>query len=137
MSKAELQSHGYNRSSTLEDAIEAIIGAIYLDGWIDAATNCILKWFGALKEKVDKEQVLYNPKGQLQEILQEQENHSKIVYHLTKEEGPPHQKSFEVDLILGKKTLGTGMGKSKKEAEEEAATKALLILQNPSKVDRE
>ena len=137
MSKAEIKNHGYNRSSTLEDAIEAIIGAIYLDGGINAATNCILNWFGDLKSKVDQEQVFYNPKGRLQEILQEQENHSKIIYHLTKEEGPDHQKSFEVDLVLGKKTLGTGKGKSKKEAEEEAATKALLILQNPSKVDRE
>ena len=135
MSKAEMKTHGYNRSSTLEDAIEAIVGAIYLDGGMDAAAKCILNWFGDLKSKVDQEQVSYNPKGQLQEILQEQENNSKIVYRLTKEEGPPHKKRFEVDLILGKKTLGTGKGKSKKEAEEEAATKALLILQNTAKVD--
>lgn len=135
MSKAEMKNHGYNRSSTLEDAIEAIVGAIYLDGGMDEAAKCILNWFGDLKSKVDQEQVSYNPKGQLQEILQEQENNSKIVYRLTKEEGPPHKKRFEVDLILGKKTLGTGKGKSKKEAEEEAATKALLILQNTAKVD--
>jgi ribonuclease-3 len=137
MSKAEMKNHGYNRSSTLEDAIEAIVGAIYLDGGMGAATKCILNWFGDLKSKVDQEQVSYNPKGQLQEILQEQENNAKIVYRLTKEEGPPHKKSFEVDLILGKKTLGTGKGKSKKEAEEEAATKALIILQNIGKVDPE
>jgi ribonuclease III len=137
MSKAEINNHGYNRSSTLEDAIEAIVGAIYLDGGIDAAAKCILNWFGDLKSKVDQEHASYNPKGQLQEILQEQENKSKIVYRLTKEEGPPHKKSFQVDLILGKKTLGTGKGKSKKEAEEEAATKALLILQKNGKVDPE
>ena len=102
MSKAEINNHGYNRSSTLEDAIEAIVGAIYLDGGIDAAAKCILNWFGDLKSKVDQEHASYNPKGQFQEILQEQENKSKIVYRLTKEEGPPHKKSFQVDLILGK-----------------------------------
>ena len=125
MSKAELKNKGNQRSSTLEDAIEAVIGAIFLDGGFESAKRCILNWFGDFKKYVNEGQLLYNPKGQLQEILQTDEISPKIHYRVTKEAGPAHQKTFEIDLIIGKKTISSGKGKTKKEAEEDAAVKAL------------
>ena len=130
MSSSELTQHGNKRNSTLEDTIEAIIGSIFLDGGMDEAKKCVLRWFGDLSEKLLAEQLNYNPKGQLQELLHERSITEKIKYFLFKEEGPPHQKNFQIDLILGKKTLGSGTGRTKKEAEEEAAKQALLNLKS-------
>ena len=128
MSVAELKNSGNQRSSTLEDATEAIIGAIFLDGGIGEAKKCILNWFGDLPDKLVQEQHSYNPKGQLQEFFHEKSISDKIQYRISKEEGPPHKKHFEIDLIVGKKTLGSGVGSTKKEAEEEAAKQALINL---------
>lgn len=128
MSESELKSNGNQRSSTLEDTLEAIIGAIFLDGGMQKTKNCVLKWFGDIPKQLQSEQPKYNPKGQLQEIIQEGSTSKKIEYRLVKEEGPPHQKKFVIDLIIGKKTLGSGAGKTKKEAEEKAALLALSKL---------
>ena len=130
MSVAELKNRGNQRSSTLEDAIEAIIGAIFIDGGINEAKKCVLNWFGDLPKKLFKEQYSYNPKGQLQELFHEKSLTDKIQYRISKEEGPPHKKHFEIDLIVGKKTLGSGVGSTKKEAEEEAAKQALINLKS-------
>ncbi|MGY8713067.1 MAG: ribonuclease III [Verrucomicrobiia bacterium] len=130
MSKPEFNNKGNRRSSTLEDALEAIIGAIFLDGGMECAKKCVLKWFGDIPKQLELEQPKYNPKGQLQELIQDQAISDKIHYRIIKEEGPAHQKKFAVDLIIGKKTLGTGVGRTKKEAEEEAAQKALVKLSN-------
>ena len=128
MSKSELGNKGNERSSTLEDALEAIIAAIFMDGGIDNAKKCVLSWFGDIPGQIEAEQKIYNPKGQLQELVQDQSILDKIQYRVTKEVGPPHKKVFGIDLIIGKKTLGSGTGKTKKEAEEEAAQEALLKL---------
>ena len=130
MSVAELKNSGNQRRSTLEDATEAIIGAIFIDGGINEAKKCVLNWFGNLPKKLVKEQHSYNPKGQLQEFFHEKSQMDKIQYRISKEEGPPHNKIFEIDLIVGKKTLGSGVGSTKKEAEEEAAKQALINLKS-------
>ena len=132
MSTAELKNSGNKRDSTLEDAIESIIGAIFLDGGMNEAKKCILEWFGDLKSNLNKAQILYNPKGQLQEIMQELETSPRIKYNLTKEQGPPHRKHFEIELVVGKKTIGSGKGKTKKEAEENAAIQALQMIKEES-----
>lgn len=132
MSTAELKNSGNKRDSTLEDAIESIIGAIFLDGGMNEAKKCILEWFGDLKSNLNKAQILYNPKGQLQEIMQELETSPRIKYNLIKEQGPPHRKHFEIDLVVGKKTIGSGKGKTKKEAEENAAIQALQMIKEES-----
>ena len=75
---------------------------------------------------------MYNPKGQLQEIMQELETSPRIKYHLIKEQGPPHKKHFEIELVVGKKTIGSGKGKTKKEAEENAAIQALQMIKEES-----
>ena len=130
MSVAELKNRGNQRSSTLEDATEAIIGAIFIDGGINEAKKCVLNWFGDLPKKLVEEQHSYNPKGQLQELFHEKSQMDKIQYRISKEDGPPHKKNFEIDLIVGKKTLGSGVGSTKKEAEEEAAKQALINLKS-------
>ena len=130
MSVAELKNKGNERCSTLEDAIEAIIGAIFIDGGINEAKNCVLNWFGDIPKKLSIEQDSYNPKGQLQEFFHEKSLTDKIQYRISKEDGPPHRKHFEIDLIVGKKTLGSGVGSTKKEAEEEAAKQALINLKS-------
>ncbi len=130
MSKSEFKNKGNQRSSSLEDALEAIIGAIFLDGGMECTKKCVLEWFGDLPLQLKDEQPKYNPKGQLQELVQDLSISDKIQYRIIKEEGPPHKKEFAIDLIIGKKTLGTGTGRTKKEAEEEAAQKALLKLSN-------
>ena len=128
MSSSEIKNNGNLRSSTLEDAIEAMIAAIFIDGVIKDAKRCVLEWFGDLPKKLVKDQPSYNPKGQLQEFLHEKTMTGKIRYQISKEDGPPHNKTFEIDLIVGKKTLGSGIGSTKKEAEEEAAKQALSNL---------
>ena len=130
MSVAELKNRGNQRSSTLEDATEAIIGAIFIDGGINEAKKCVLNWFGDLPKKLVEEQHSYNPKGQLQELFHEKSQMDKIQYRISKEDGPPHKKHFEIDIIVGKKTLGSGVGSTKKEAEEEAAKQALINLKS-------
>ena len=135
MSKSELGNKGNERSSTLEDALEAIIAAIFMDGGIENAKKCVLSWFGDIPGQLEAEQRSYNPKGQLQELVQEQSILDKIQYRVTKEVGPPHNKVFGIDLIIGKKTWGSGLGKTKKEAEEEAAQKALLKLNSHLKTN--
>ena len=130
MSVAELKNRGNQRSSTLEDATEAIIGAIFIDGGINEAKKCVLNWFGDLPKKLVEDQNSYNPKGQLQELFHEKSQMDKIQYRISKEDGPPHKKNFEIDLIVGKKTLGSGVGSTKKEAEEEAAKQALINLKS-------
>ena len=125
MSESEIKNKGHKRSSTLEDTLEALIGAIFLDGGMQETRNCVLKWFGDLPGQLQAEQPKYNPKGQLQEMIKDGLMSQNIEYRLIKEEGPPHQKKFAIDLIVGKKTLGSGVGKTKKEAEEKAALLAL------------
>ena len=128
MSESEIKNKGHKRSSTLEDTLEALIGAIFLDGGMQETRNCVLKWFGDLPGQLRAERPKYNPKGQLQEMIKDGSMSQNIEYRLIKEEGPPHQKKFAIDLIVGKKTLGSGVGKTKKEAEEKAALLALSKL---------
>jgi ribonuclease-3 len=71
---------------------------------------------------------MMNPKGKLQELIQAQDTKKKIRYKLLQDNGPDHQKTFIVSVIIGEETIAKGQGKSKKEAESEAAEKALIIL---------
>jgi ribonuclease-3 len=128
MSPAELKNKGNLRPSTLEDAVEALVGAIYLDGGFRHAEHCIIRWIGDLQQKLEERTAMMNPKGKLQELIQAQDTKKKIRYKLLQDNGPDHQKTFIVSVIIGEETIAKGQGKSKKEAESEAAEKALIIL---------
>ena len=128
MSPAELKNEGNLRPSTLEDAVEALVGAIYLDGGFRHAEHCIIQWIGDLRQKLEGRTAMMNPKGKLQELIQAQDTKKKIRYKLLQDNGPDHQKTFIVSVIIGEEAIAKGQGKSKKEAESEAAEKALIIL---------
>ena len=111
---------GRTRQSLLANALEALIGAIYLDGGYDAAAAFIRKWcakrHGSLTET--------DHKSRLQELLQKKFK-TPPTYELASSAGPDHDKTFSVEVRIGERRLGAGTGKSKKEAEQAAARDAL------------
>jgi len=124
LGKGEERSGGNERASNLADAYEALIGAIYLDGGQSAARDFVLSQCeSAIEEAVDEPDEA-NPKGRLQELLQAI-SQSSPSYRILLQEGPDHAKNFEACVEWDEKTLGCGRGRSKKEAEFEAATQAL------------
>lgn len=126
LSHGESNSEGSKRPSILADAFEAIIAAIYLDGGIKSAENFILK-FVVPDIKNPKLSTFKDYKTQLQEIVQQ--NHEEIVkYVITNQTGPDHDKRFWVDVCLNNNVIGKGNGKSKKEAEQQAAKEALALM---------
>lgn len=126
--KSERLSHGNLRRSVLEDAFEALIGAIYLDSNFATAERIMLRWEGLFHSTLENKSSEFNPKGKLQEFLQSQPDNPKISYHLTKQSGPDHKKEFVVELRINGTTIGIGTGQSKKKAEEQAAQAALRTL---------
>ncbi len=126
LGKGEDSSGGRNRESILSDALEAIIGAIYLDGGFTNAKEFIIK--NILKNAAHKE-LFFDSKTILQEIIQNEDSKKKIRYKLISEDGPDHNKSFTIALYVGNEKLGLGVGKTKKAAEQEAAHQAILKLQ--------
>ncbi len=134
MGKGEEASGGRKRSSTLADAFESLVGAIYLDGSLEAAKAFIMRQCREEIQAIHEEPSEINPKGQLQEILQSI-NPTSPQYKIVSEEGPDHCKTFESKVIWEGIELGIGSGNSKKEAETSAAEQALkeeLWLQHPN-----
>ena len=124
LGKGEEVTGGRERVSILADAFEAVIGAIYLDGGLGQAQKFILKSLKDTIEDAISGRVYQDYKTHLQEYIQS-EHSEKIVYEVIYEEGPDHNKTFHVRVKVGDKILGTGVGRSKKEAEQSAAKEAL------------
>lgn len=127
MSHGEELSGGRERPSSLADAFEALLGAIFLDGGFEAARDFILRCFRDAFGELTEIPNLENPKGELQEMLQENSNEPPR-YELTHMSGPDHDRMFECAVFHGGIDLGRGQGKSKKAAESEAALAALIYL---------
>lgn len=125
MSRAEEQQGGRDRSSILSDAVEAIIGALYLDGGFGIAQAFVLKLFQNESGEFEGLPGIDNPKGELQELLQAQSG-EPIIYRLEATTGPDHDRSFECSIHHAGRELGRGTGKSKKAAESAAAQVALI-----------
>lgn len=121
--KGERNTGGPNRDSILCDMFESVLGAIYLDGGIDAADKFVKKY---LLTDIEHKHIFYDSKTRMQEYAQK--INKKIEYKLTGERGPEHNKEFEVDLIIGDKVLAGGVGHSRKAAEQMAAYNALNSL---------
>lgn len=124
LGKSEIITGGKNRLAILEDTIEALIAAIYLDGGIEHAKKFIIDNLKKEIYKATKNVGVKDYKTVLQEILQENGD-VKIEYEIIKEIGPDHNKRFEAQVKLNGKILAQGKGKSKKQAEMQAAKKAL------------
>lgn len=127
MSKGEEKSGGRNNSSLLADTFEAVLGAIYLDGGLEMAKNFLEKNLFPLVFEVEKNAQLLDYKSSLQEIVQEKQKTSPN-YSVLDETGPDHDKIFTIGVYVGNKELAKGQGKSKQEAEQEAARLALEDL---------
>ncbi|WP_374712170.1 ribonuclease III [Symbiobacterium terraclitae] len=121
---------GRDRDSTLSDGFEALVGALYLDGGLEAAQRFVLRELGPLAEAARRGQVRVDYKTQLQERLQ-REGAAAPEYRLLLEEGPAHLKRFQVGVYYQGTLLGTGWGRNKKEAEQEAARQALTGEHRP------
>jgi len=107
--------------------LEAIIGAMYIDGGLDAARSFILRTFGSLIDQAEGEQAQGNFKSLLQQYAQEQFN-AVPVYVLLDEQGPDHDKCFELEVVVGERHFPSAWGTNKKEAEQKAAFNALVEL---------
>lgn len=124
MGKGEECSGGRNRSSTLSDAFEALMGAMYLDSDLETVREFVLREAGPNIACLRVEPLEFNPKGQLQEILQAI-SPSSPVYSVVSQSGPEHQKVFVSQVLWAGVSLGMGEGNSKKESENAAALDAL------------
>jgi ribonuclease III len=124
MGRGEEASGGRSRASTLADAFEAIVGAIYLDSAFVTAREFVLRQMRGALENVREAPVDINPKGQLQEILQSIAMRGPT-YEVLSATGPEHSKTFVVEARWEGVVLGRGIGLSKQAAEIEAANNAL------------
>ena len=127
LSRGEEVHGGRERSSALADACESVIGAIFLDGGYEAAREFILREFGGGLDELSVIPTLENPKGELQEFLQARGPEAPK-YHVVSASGPDHDRVFECTVHHSGLELARGTGKSKKEAESEAALAALNRL---------
>jgi ribonuclease-3 len=124
MGRGEEACGGRERTSTLADAFEALLGAIYLDTNLETARRFILTLAAPDLAQLQVEPVDINPKGHLQEVLQAISPRSPI-YELLAESGPEHEKTFVVRVSWEGTVLGQGTGRSKKQAETAAAVEAM------------
>jgi ribonuclease-3 len=124
MGRGEDASGGRQRDSTLGDAFEALLGAIYLDSDLETARRFILAEMQDDLERLEEEPLEINPKGQLQEILQAISPRSPV-YELLAQAGREHERTFSVRVVWEAQVLGEGIGRSKKQAETAAALVAL------------
>ncbi len=124
LGKGERMSGGQHRASNITDAMEAILGAAYLDRGLPAVKKIFLKLFIPLIEIKPDDAWSDNPKGQLQVIAQ-RDLHANPRYQVTRQDGPSHSKMFTVHALVNGKHLGTGRGLTKRDAEQQAAANAL------------
>ncbi len=124
LGKGEQINGGRHRDSILADAFEAIIAAIYLDGGLEPAKEFVIRQLADSIKSLSKSDGSWDSKTLLQELLQVS-NKADIRYEIIAEDGPDHNKSFTAQISNNGKIIGTGQGKSKKEAEQMAAYNAL------------
>ncbi|MDE7253455.1 MAG: ribonuclease III [Acetatifactor sp.] len=124
LGRGEELTGGRERESITSDAMEAVIGALYLDGGMEPAKKFINRF---ILSDLENKQLFYDSKSHLQELIQgtlKKEFH----YELLEESGPEHDKVFAVEVMMEGQSLGRGLGRTKKAAEQQAAYEALLLL---------
>ncbi len=127
MSKGEESTGGRSNPSILEDVIESLIGALYLDGGPEASQSFFEQFVLPNASEVVSENQLKDPKSLLQEKVQA-EGKPSPVYKTVSEVGPDHNKVFEISVFINDSPIAIGTGKNKQEAEQKAAEKALSLL---------
>ncbi len=126
LGKGEEATGGRNRDSIVSDAMEAVIGAIYLDGGFANAKEFICRF---ILNDIEHKQLFFDSKTILQEIVQS-ELKKDLTYELISEEGPDHDKLFNTRVLIGQKEVGRGAGRTKKASEQQAAYNAIIAIRN-------
>jgi len=128
LGKGEEQTKGRRKPSILANTMEALLGAIYLDAGYDRAFKVVQDVFSRSLDRIDHPEMAHDFKSRLQELTQKL-NKTMPRYRLLDEKGPPHDKRFVVEIVYNGTALASGEGRSKKEAEQQAAREALLCLE--------
>lgn len=131
LGKGEDATGGRKRPSIVSDAMEALIGAIYLDGGFTSAKEFIHRF---ILQNIDHLQLFFDSKTILQELIQ-QLYHTEVTYEELGESGPDHNKTFDVQVLQGGQILAKGSGHTKKAAEQEAAYQAILKIKREKGTD--
>ena len=124
LGRGEDANGGRERESLISDALEALIGAIYIDGGFANAKEFVLRF---ILNDIEHKKLFYDSKTILQEKIQGEAG-GKIEYRLVRAEGPDHQKNFVVEVLVNENSFGTGEGSSKKAAEQKAAYHAMIKI---------
>ena len=124
LGKGEEQSGGRKKTSILENVVEALMGAVYLDGGFETAKTVIYDLFADAISSAMSRMSDHDYKSQFQELVQRSVK-QEISYEVKSQEGPPHNATFHVQLFVGGKPICEGSGSSKKEAEQNAAKSAI------------
>lgn len=127
---SEESTGGRQRASSLEDAFEALVGALYLDSDLATARRIVLSLYGDLPTRLRATEHEDNPKGRLQELVQPEHGNRALRYEVISVAGEDHARAYEVAVFLHDRPLGQGRGSSKKAAEEAAARVALETLRS-------
>lgn len=133
LGKGEDKTGGRERKSILSDAMEAIIGAVYMDGGFANAKEFIHRF---ILNDIEHKQLFFDSKTILQELVQGHYT-EELSYRLVEESGPDHDKSYLVEARIGDKAIAMGEGRTKKGAEQEAAYRALMELRGGADVSKE
>lgn len=128
LGSSEEASGGRTRASALEDAFEALVGALYLDSGLPVTRRIVLGLYGYLPDRLGDMVDEDNPKGRLQELVQPRHGNHALRYEVTRVEGEDHARAYEIAVFLNERLVGSGRGPSKKSAEEAAARSALEAL---------
>jgi ribonuclease-3 len=130
LGKGEESSGGRKKPSLLADALEALFGAIFTDGGFESAKLTIMPLFVPLLQQASNDDG-QDFKSRLQEVLQS--THRDLpVYNLVETTGPPHERIYHIDVLINDRSYGTGRGRTKKSAEQDAAKATLILLaENP------
>lgn len=126
LGRGEETTGGRERDSIMADGMEAVTGAVYLDGGMQAARDFINRF---ILSDLEDRQLFYDSKSNLQELIQGKLK-KDFHYELKEESGPEHNKIFCVSVYMEEECLGAGTGKTKKAAEQQAAYQALLLLRD-------
>ena len=127
MGRGEALSGGRGRDSNLSAALEAVIGAVYLDKGHEQSRALVLRLWHDYVQNIGEKAIPKDPKSELQELIQAQGSDAPI-YNLVTENGPPHDRHFTIEVNVNGKSLGTGVGRRKLDAERGAARDALANL---------
>jgi len=134
MGRGEEMTGGRDKSSVLADALEAVLGAVYLSAGLSGSLSVVDRLFGELLEGVAQGKSGEDWKTRLQELVQTRSRQSPR-YRVVSERGPDHSKTFEVEVTVGSELFARARGRSKKEAEQAAARETLTMLESEAKKD--